>query len=87
MAFAASLQLKNIGESLLCPMIDARRMEVFTSLFKHDLTEIMPATAMILDENSFFFARSNRTKFIFLAVEGGKWEKLIRIQKMRFLAM
>ena len=38
---------------LLCPMIDARRMEVFTSLYTNGLEEKMPAKAMILDASSF----------------------------------
>ena len=38
---------------LFCPMIDARRMEVFTSLFKPDLQEEMPSTALVLGEDTF----------------------------------
>ena len=51
MAFAARDQLPVID--LLCPMLDARRMEVFTAIYKKDLDIILPATAMIIDENSF----------------------------------
>jgi len=51
MAFAASEQLPDID--LLCPMLDARRMEVFTAIYKNDLSIVLPATAMIIDENSF----------------------------------
>lgn len=39
--------------TLLCPMIDARRMEVFTALYDLDLNEIRPAEALILLEESF----------------------------------
>jgi len=49
MAFAA----KNGSADLLCPMIDARRMEIFTSVFDPFLKEIVPATNMILEESSF----------------------------------
>lgn len=38
---------------LLCPMIDARRNEVFTALFNASLNEVMPYTNLILTENSF----------------------------------
>jgi len=38
---------------LLCPMLDARRMEVYTTLLDSDLNEFMPTQAKILDENSF----------------------------------
>lgn len=39
-------------ESILVPMIDARRMEVFTAAYDFGLAEIMPAGPLILDENS-----------------------------------
>jgi tRNA threonylcarbamoyladenosine biosynthesis protein TsaB len=51
MAFAAKEQLDEID--LLCPMIDARRLEVFTSMFDKEGTTLMPSTAMVVDENSF----------------------------------
>ncbi|MDQ6610086.1 MAG: tRNA (adenosine(37)-N6)-threonylcarbamoyltransferase complex dimerization subunit type 1 TsaB [Bacteroidota bacterium] len=38
---------------LLCPMIDARRMEVFTALFNTTLEEIMPSVPLVLDEAFF----------------------------------
>ena len=51
MAHAA---LKAFPEAnLFCPMIDARRMEVFTALYNQELDSVMPPQAMILDESSF----------------------------------
>lgn len=41
------------NNTLLCPMIDARRMEVFTALYNHSLSEVLPTQAMILNEESF----------------------------------
>lgn len=38
---------------LLCPMIDARRMEVYTALYDCDLSPIHAVSAEIIDENSF----------------------------------
>jgi len=38
---------------LFCPMIDARRMEVFTALYDAELNEIEPVNAKIVDENSY----------------------------------
>lgn len=40
-------------EGLVCPMIDARRMEVFTALYDPQLTEVLPVTAKIIDEQSY----------------------------------
>jgi tRNA threonylcarbamoyladenosine biosynthesis protein TsaB len=38
---------------LLCPMIDARRMEVYAALYDQKMNPIMPTAAVIIDENSF----------------------------------
>ncbi len=45
--------VQNSNTELLCPMIDARRMEVFTALYKPSLEEAMAPTNMILDDTSF----------------------------------
>lgn len=46
---------------LLCPMIDARRMEVFTALYDTTLQTVVPPTNMILDESSFQEKLQNNT--------------------------
>jgi tRNA threonylcarbamoyladenosine biosynthesis protein TsaB len=51
MAFAAKEQLGEVD--YLCPMIDARRMEVFTAVYRNDLMTVMPSTAVVVDANSF----------------------------------
>jgi len=38
---------------LFCPMIDARRMEVYTALFNAEGKQVLPVSAEIIDENSF----------------------------------
>jgi len=38
---------------LICPMIDARRMEVFTGLYDGLLQEVLPVSAKIIDEFSY----------------------------------
>lgn len=40
-------------DTLLCPMIDARRMEVYDVLLNNKLEEVRPVSADIIDENSF----------------------------------
>ncbi|MCE7994609.1 MAG: tRNA (adenosine(37)-N6)-threonylcarbamoyltransferase complex dimerization subunit type 1 TsaB [Roseivirga sp.] len=52
-AMAQELSQYNSKGMLLCPMLDARRMEVYTALFDADLNEIEPTKALILDESSF----------------------------------
>jgi tRNA threonylcarbamoyladenosine biosynthesis protein TsaB len=50
-------QLSNIQHPIsnfvFCPMIDARRMEVFTALYDASLTQILAPSAMILTDESF----------------------------------
>lgn len=53
----ASAALETIGgiekNWLLCPMIDARRMEVFTAMYDTNLKVILSPAPVILDENCF----------------------------------
>lgn len=41
------------ADYLFCPMIDARRMEVFAAVYDGSLREIQPTQAVILDQDSF----------------------------------
>ncbi|NUY81622.1 tRNA (adenosine(37)-N6)-threonylcarbamoyltransferase complex dimerization subunit type 1 TsaB [Flavobacterium sp. MAH-1] len=43
----------NISDGVIIPMLDARRMEVYSSVFSPDLTEIRKTEAEILTEDSF----------------------------------
>ncbi len=40
-------------DALYCPMVDARRMEVFTAMYDHELNVILKPMAMILEDDSF----------------------------------
>ncbi|HVF95856.1 MAG TPA: tRNA (adenosine(37)-N6)-threonylcarbamoyltransferase complex dimerization subunit type 1 TsaB [Flavisolibacter sp.] len=48
---AASVQA--VPNYFLCPMIDARRMEVFTALYNDKLQEVVPASNLILEDGCF----------------------------------
>jgi len=37
---------------LFCPMLDARRMEVYTALYRHDGAEVLVPTPLVLDETA-----------------------------------
>ena len=52
MAMAAAKKL-NRSDVVYCPLIDARRLEVYTALYDSTGKEILPVHAKILDENSF----------------------------------
>ena len=61
--------------SLICPMIDARRMEVFTAMYDTSLQEIVPPHNLVLDENSFgTFLAEKKIFFIGDAIE--KWQRV-----------
>ena len=56
---AGALHLRDVEnlflqpDVLLCPMIDARRMEVYTAFFDKDLNEVRPPSADIIDAASY----------------------------------
>jgi tRNA threonylcarbamoyladenosine biosynthesis protein TsaB len=41
------------SSSYLCPMIDARRMEVYAALYDGNLNEVEPVRAIIVNEDSY----------------------------------
>lgn len=48
--------LENLTEAtdiLICPMIDARRMEVYCALYDHQIREVQTLAAVVVDEQSF----------------------------------
>jgi len=47
--------------TLFCPMIDARRMEVYTAIYNHKNEQVKETSAEIIDENSFkkYLAKNN----------------------------
>ncbi|MGI4804898.1 MAG: tRNA (adenosine(37)-N6)-threonylcarbamoyltransferase complex dimerization subunit type 1 TsaB [Janthinobacterium lividum] len=57
LAMAAGYLLRFLNQTkekfLLCPMIDARRMEVYTALFDQDLNSVQETSAAIITSESF----------------------------------
>ena len=66
---------KGIGHAMICPMIDARRMEVFTALYDMELREVMPPHARVLDEHSYKEILENKT-ILFTGNGVDKWLSL-----------
>lgn len=60
-----------------CPLIDARRMEVFTAMYNAQVQTILPPTALVVDENSFVQQLANH-KIIF---SGSGHQKLNNVLK------
>jgi tRNA threonylcarbamoyladenosine biosynthesis protein TsaB len=73
-------QISNIDQNeevLFCPMIDARRMEVYCGIFNNKLDPILPLQACILDENSFSDILE-KNKIIFFGSGSNKFQKLTK---------
>ncbi len=68
---------------LICPLIDARRMEVFTALYQSTLQEVEPPHSLILDESSFRTLLHNQP-IVFCGSGALKLEGLISNQNAMF---
>ncbi len=68
MAWAVAQRLKAEGvhtDALLCPMIDARRMEVYSAVYDIELNEAEAVSAKIIDQESFSDLLANRKIYFF----------------------
>ena len=50
---------------ILCPMIDARRMEVYTAFFNDKLERTSETEALVVDENSFMDLKQSNHLYLF----------------------
>jgi len=73
----------DLSNLLICPMIDARRMEVFTALYNQNLDKILEPQAMVIDANSF----ENHllvNKILFVGNGAKKWELICKSENAFF---
>ena len=66
---------QNDMPTLFCPMVDARRMEVFTAVYDKELNTILSPCAMIVDENCFANLLLNN-KIVFFGNGAAKWQEI-----------
>jgi tRNA threonylcarbamoyladenosine biosynthesis protein TsaB len=71
-------------DSLLCPMIDARRMEVFTAEFTTDLDLVKAPYALIIDETA-FTDPTYKKPLIFSGSGHSKLIDLVKNSDIRFI--
>jgi len=76
----AYLSKNNDTDLLLCPMIDARRMEVYTAIYSNGLKLIEPSRAEIVNEKS-FAEKLNTGKMIFIGEGSEKCKQLFEGHK------
>jgi tRNA threonylcarbamoyladenosine biosynthesis protein TsaB len=67
-------------KALICPMIDARRNEVYTAMYDSEGRELLVARALILDKNS-FEQELSRDRIIFFGSGAQKWEKMYQADR------
>ena len=72
------------SSSLLCPMLDARRMEVYAALYDGNLNEIEPVEAVIINEDSYRDILLQK-KVIFFGAGAVKCKYVIRSENAKFI--
>lgn len=80
----ASLGAAGIGEWLFCPMIDARRMEVYTALYNSQMEEVRPIQALIVEEDSFEEFFEKNISIIFTGNGAPKCKEVLRHERAIF---
>jgi tRNA threonylcarbamoyladenosine biosynthesis protein TsaB len=84
MAASAQNQANHTEKELLfCPMIDARRMEVFTALYNQQMEVLQAPSAIILTEDLFATELQNGPVF-FTGSGAVKWQTLCKHQNAFF---
>jgi len=83
-ALAKEVATKLQKDALYCPMIDARRMEVYTALFNRDNKEILKTSAKVITEDS-FKEYLEQEKLIFFGNGSKKTRNLIKSTNAEFI--
>jgi tRNA threonylcarbamoyladenosine biosynthesis protein TsaB len=73
----ATQQFSTNQHLLFCPMIDARRMEVFTAMYNRSLNIVIEPCALILNENT-FFTELEKNEIVFSGSGITKWKGICR---------
>lgn len=79
------LLYEDIDESaLLCPMIDARRMEVYTALYDRSLHQLRETSAVVINDN-FMSDELDKHPIYFFGNGAGKCRDIINHPNARFI--
>jgi|TARA_B100000902_G_scaffold324837_1_gene319193 tRNA threonylcarbamoyladenosine biosynthesis protein TsaB len=79
----SALEYIDDKDSILCPMIDARRMEVYTKIFNYQLNELSKDQALILEKDSFKNYKENNVYFF--GDGSNKFKEIINKKNFIFL--
>lgn len=76
--------INNYNDFFICPMIDARRMEVFIKMLDNDFNEVEKDKALILDDKS--FNDFGGGKLIYFFGDGSnKFQKIVNNKNFHFI--
>ncbi|MCM1354856.1 MAG: tRNA (adenosine(37)-N6)-threonylcarbamoyltransferase complex dimerization subunit type 1 TsaB [Staphylococcus sp.] len=73
------------GDEIFVPMIDARRMEVYTAAFDFALEPVMPQQALILDSDSYADIIASNRKVLMFGNGSDKARELIKAPNVSFI--
>ncbi len=77
--------LETEAATLFCPMMDAKRMEVYTSLFDREMNQIEPISAKIIEEDA-FLDQLQTSKIVFFGNGAEKCQSTITHVNASFLS-
>lgn len=83
-AMAYGMQKYFTEEVMLCPMLDARRMEVYCLVMKHDLSVVEDTQAKIIDQDA-FADLLEKNKLAFFGSGADKCKSIIRSPNAIFI--
>jgi tRNA threonylcarbamoyladenosine biosynthesis protein TsaB len=76
--------INNYNDFFICPMIDARRMEVFTKMLDNDFNEVEKDKALILDDKSFNDICGGKSIYFF-GDGSNKFQKITNNKNFHFI--
>lgn len=74
---AGIIDIENWDSALLCPMIDARRMEVYTQVFDSKANPLSDVTAEVVDENTLAEHRAATDHFVVFGSGAAKCAEIL----------
>lgn len=74
---AGIIDIENWDSALLCPMIDARRMEVYTQVFDSKANPLSGVTAEVVDENTLAEHRAATDHFVLFGSGAAKCAEIL----------
>ena len=86
LTIAAIIENNAADSSLYCPMIDARRMEVYTAVYDEKLNVIIDPYALILEPGSYSDLLI-KNSISFFGNGSGKWKTLCSHKNARFVSV